>query len=37
MVLLVAACFVHACVHPPLPPDYTNEQYIGVWYEIGRV
>ncbi|KZS14134.1 Uncharacterized protein APZ42_020798 [Daphnia magna] len=37
VVLLVAACFVHACVHPPLPPDYTNEQYVGVWYEIGRI
>lgn len=37
VVLLVAACCVHACVNPPLPPDYTNEQYIGVWYEIGRI
>ena len=37
VVILASICCASACVHPPLPPDYTNEAYIGEWYEIGRV
>ena len=36
--LLAVVCQMDAtCLHPDTAPNYTNEQYAGLWYEIGRV
>lgn len=36
--LLAVVCQMDAtCLHPDTAPNYTNEQYAGLWYEIGRI
>jgi len=36
--LFALVCSINAaCFHPELAPNYSNEKYAGVWYEIGKI
>ena len=30
-------CIDADCLHPATAPNYSNEKYAGLWYEIGKV